>query len=197
MRNYPAVPTRSRDDRQLPPLCGPPHDSRAVGRSGRMDPQRDRCDREAMAQYCRPIAGGIQRDARAGRLRHDSEANSIRNQIAHHADHAGRDLILDETFCNPDFAMCAVAEGTGISGSCHWTRLRIFRAMRPRRPTTRRTPNNGRNSIDYPTNFRCFWTPMIRASRYIRRGKVLEVRDSIQKKRCYGVNLQARGAGVS
>ena len=25
-----------------------------------------------------------------------------------------RDLIRDETFCNPDFATCTVAEGTGI-----------------------------------------------------------------------------------
>lgn len=39
-----------------------------------------------------------------------------------------RDLIQDETFCDPDLAKCAVVEGIGIRAELSLGELRMFRA---------------------------------------------------------------------
>lgn len=72
-----------------------------------------------------------------------------------------RDLIRDETFCDPDFAKCAVVEGTGIRVELSLDEIEEIQGYVAARPTTRHIPNGGRSWIAYSTSCRCSWTPMM------------------------------------
>jgi hypothetical protein len=77
-----------------------------------------------------------------------------------------RDLIRDETFCDPGFAKCAAVDGTGIKVELSLDEIEENRGMWPPQPTTRAMQDCGTNSIVCSPNFRSTWIPtMTRASR--------------------------------